>query len=134
MDQLEKVVKLCIHMGTSPNEVYRTVFNIIDKEIDFGEVKHVLYCASYGGYGYSNEFKAFLKRYQKDIDENDDDREVYPYIVQFTKSLNLTIDEALKRASGDYCKLAVKVVPKHRKYTIHEYDGAESVQILKDFV
>jgi hypothetical protein len=138
MEQLEKVVKLCIHMGTPPKEVYRTVFNIIDKEIDFGEVKYVLYCKSFGGYGYSDEFSQFLHQHynnnNNDESDTDSDREIYSYIILFAQSLNVSINEALKKASGDYCKLAVQIVPKHRKYTIHEYDGAESVQILKDFV
>lgn len=132
MEQLEEVVKLCIHMGTSPKEIYRKVFNIIDKEIDVGEVKHVLYCASYGGYGYSEEFKTFLE--ERKLEDDSDDREIYPYIIKFAESLNISIDEALKKASGKYCELAFKIVPKHREYIIHEYDGAESVEILKDFV
>lgn len=131
MEDLEEVVKLYIHMGTSPKEIYRKVFNIIDKEIDVGEVKHVLYCASYGGYGYSEEFKTFLE--ERKLEDDSDDREIYPYIIEFAESLNISIDEALKKASGDYCELAVKIIPKHRKYIIHEYDGAESVEILKDF-
>jgi hypothetical protein len=130
MEQLERVVKLCIHMGISPKEMYLSVFNIIDKEIDAGEVKYVLYCKSYGGYGYSNEFQEFLKEKQC----NKNDREIYEYIVLYADSLNLSINEALKKASGDYCKLDVKVIPKHRKYIIREYDGFENVEILQDFM
>lgn len=133
MEHLEEVVKLCIHMGISPKEIYLKVFNIIDQEIDVGEVKHVLYCESYGGYGYSKEFITFLKNHILNDDLDDDDREIYPHIIKFAQSLNISIDEALKKASGDYCKLAVKIVPKHREYIIHEYDGAESVEILNDF-
>jgi hypothetical protein len=109
MEQLERVVKLCIHMGISPKEMYLSVFNIIDKEIDAGE---------------------FLKEKQC----NKNDREIYEYIILYADSLNLSIDEALKRASGDYCKLDVKVIPKHRKYIIREYDGFENVEILQDFM
>lgn len=133
MENLEEVVKSCIHMGISPKDIYLKVFNIIDKEIDVGEVKHVLYCASYGGYGYSEEFKTFLDQHQLMLTCGDD-REIYPYIIKFAQSLNISIDEALTKASGKYCKLAVKIVPKHREYIIHEYDGAESVEILNNFV
>jgi hypothetical protein len=121
-------------MGTSPRELYHAVFNIIDKEVDFGEVKHVLYCKSYGGYDYSDEFKTFLEKHVSRVDLDELNREIYPYIIQFAESTNLSINEALKRASGDYCKLTVKVVPRHRKYIIREYDGCESVQVLNDFV
>lgn len=132
MEHLEEVIKTCIHMGASPKQIYLKVFNIIDKQIDIGEVKHVLYCASYGGYGYSEEFERFLNQYQYTYEN---DREyIYPYIIKFAQSLNISIDEAIKRASGNYCTLAVEIVPKHREYIIHEYDGAEKVEILNDFV
>jgi hypothetical protein len=71
--------------------------------------------SSYGSFNYSKEFKEYIKNYYNNTYF---EREMY---------------EALKRASGYYCKLKVKTIPKHREYISHEYDGAESVEILKDF-
>lgn len=130
-ETLRDILKKCLDNGYNPKELLSDVFNIIDNTIDSGKVKYVLYCGSYGGFGYSNEFKEYMKDH---IDDRDTDkREIYNYIEEFAKFLNISIDEALKRASGDYCKLYVKKVPKHREYIIHEYDGAERVEILKDF-
>jgi hypothetical protein len=136
-DLAEKQIKQCIHMGYSPKLLLQKVFDTIDKELDFGEKKMVLYCGSYGGYGYSQKFQDYMKEYHNDELQihklSDNEREVFHYIEQFAKFLNISIEEALKKASGDYCKLYVKIVPKHRDYKIHEYDGSEYVEILNDF-
>lgn len=148
-DLVEKWVRQSIHMGYSPKKLLKNVFDTIDKELDFGEKKMVLYCGAYGGYNYSKEFAEFIKNYNnKKLDgffykddlelgterlDETNDREVYHYIEEFAKFLKITPEEALERASGSYCKLRVKAVPKHRDYRIHEYDGCENVEILKDF-
>jgi hypothetical protein len=131
-DLVEKQLKQCIHMGMSPKLLLQKVFDTIDKELDFGEKKMVLYCGSYGGFGYSEEFTQYMEKYHEDA-FSDDEREIYNYIEEFTTFLNISIEEALKRASGKYCELYVKTVPKHRDYKIHEYDGCEYVEILNDF-
>jgi hypothetical protein len=127
---LKDILKKCLNNGYNPKELLSDVFNIIDKELDSNEVKYILYCGSYGGFDYSKEFKEYIKNYHSNTYF---EREMYSYIEEFAKFLNISIDEALKRASGDYCKLKVKTIPKHREYIIHEYDGAESIEILKDF-
>ena len=145
-DLVEKWIRQCIHMGYSPKRLLANVFDTIDKELDFGEVKYVLYCGAYGGYNYSTEFTDYIKKYHNKSLEGvfyKDDlelgtetlggREVYNYMEDFAKFLKIPVEEALERASGNYCKLKVKRVPKHRAYRIHEYDGCENVEILKDF-
>lgn len=145
-DLAEKWIRQCIHMGYSPKKLLHNVFNTIDKEINFGEKKYVLYCGSYGGYNYSKEFIKYLDEYHnkklkgyffsEDLEIGTDDlegREIYHYITQFAEFLNVSVEEALEKASGNSCNLEVKKVPKHRSYKIHEYDGAENVEVLQDF-
>lgn len=140
MNTSESIIKLLkqwirkyIRMGYSPKLLLEIVFNTIDKELESGEKKIVLYCGSYGGYDYSDEFLDYMKKYHN-VEILQNNREIYHYIQQFAEFLKITIPEALQRASGKYCKLQVKEVPKYREYTIHEYDGNEYIEILNDFV
>ena len=143
---LHYIVKQNIRDGESPSQLLKDIFNTIDNILDTGKKTAVLYCTCFGGFGYSDEFCPFIKNtfnvYTLDAifeDHIADDmtinhsREIYPYIEAFAQHLNVSIDEALRRASGKYCKLAIKWVPAHRKYRIDEYDGAESVTVLNDF-
>lgn len=139
IDLIEKHIRQFINMRYSPKLLLQKVFDTIDKELDVGEKKMVLYCGSYGGYGYSKEFTEYMKTHKKLTEDDLDslflerEREIYYYIEQFAKFLNVSIEEALQKASGDYCKLYVEILPKHREYKIHEYDGCERIEILKDF-
>ena len=101
--------------------------------MDSGEKKRILYCGSYGGYGYSDEFIEYIEKYHSIEELRDNNREVYHYIEQFAEFLKIPVSEALQRASGKYCKLKIKEVPKHREYTIHEYDGSEYIEVLNEF-
>jgi hypothetical protein len=137
--KLKNIIKEYLE-DTNPNELFKTIFNIMDKELDKNEIKHVVYNGAFGGYGYSEEFIKYMEdnRYNDIINISQyryDKREyVYKYIKKFALFLNITNEQALKRASGKYAKLYVKEVPKHRKYKIEEYDGNEAVIILNDFV
>lgn len=145
-DVIFKNIRTCIHLGKSPKKLYKQIFNIVDKEINNGEVIKVLYNATYGGFGYSIEFAEFLKDkrdilleehfYKNSLEFGTtkiDREDVYPFILEFAKFHNITESEALSRASGKYCKLEIKNVPVHRDYEIIEYDGCENVIIKNNF-
>jgi len=130
--ELEKWLKLSLNAGCSPKQLFENVFNTIEKEIATGEYKHVFYCGCFGGFGYSETFYSFVRtHFDKHLTPSH--REVYHYIVKFAETLGSPMDIALEKASERYCKLKVKLVPKHRAYKIHEYDGFETVEILNDF-
>lgn len=141
---LKSAVRQCIAEGHSPSKIHEDTFSIIDNQIDSGDVIHVLYNTCYGGFGFSDEFLKYVEdiedkcngnTHNEDIEDKCDSKResYYQYIKSFAESKNITIEEALAAASGQYCQLAVKAVPRHRKYTIHEYDGTEWVEVLREF-
>jgi hypothetical protein len=153
---IKKNIRTCIHMNYSPKKLQNELNKVIEDEINMGEHKKILYNACFGGFSYSKEFANFIKEkhnkllsnqfygdrleYTDSSDESDDsiiddmNREnIYPYIVEFAKFLNITETEALLKASGRYSELKVQNVPAHKEYTINEYDGCENVKILDTF-
>jgi hypothetical protein len=137
VQEILTLVKQCISKGYSPKKLLEQVFETIDKEIDNGKTNNVLFCASYGGFGLSNEFYEY-QRQNPQLDaqlshvRNYREKE-YFFIEKMASDMNITLEEALKKSSDEYCDLDVWSVPKHRLYTIREYDGQESIQVLKDF-
>lgn len=157
IELVEKSIQKCIRDGYSPALLLKNIFATIDKELCNDEFRYILYCRSFGGFSYSKEFIDYLRNnnmklnsnYEYDYDRSKDSgceikedggmtvipnsREIYHYIEQFAEFLNISVNEALKRASAKYCELEVEKVPKYRSYRINEYDGAENVEILNDF-
>lgn len=154
IELVEKSIQKCIRDGYSPSLLLKNIFATIDKELCNDEFRYVLYCRSFGGFSYSKEFIDYLRNNNMKLNSNYEydyynskakeeeeknmtvirnSREIYHYIEQFAEFLNVPVNEALKRASGKYCELAVEKVPKYRSYRINEYDGAENVEILNDF-
>lgn len=155
IELLEKSIQKCIRDGYSPALLLKNIFATIDKELGDDEFRYVLYCGSFGGFGYSKEFIDYLKNNNMKLNSNyeydydycrskdtgredgmtviPNSREIYHHIEHFAEFLNISVNEALKRASAKYCELEVEKVPKYRSYRINEYDGAENVEILNDF-
>lgn len=134
---LKSAIQELIDKGVSPKQLQSEIFNIIDCMINDKEVIHVLYNKCYGGFSFSEDFLKHVKDNMEGETRSGDDDDArehfYKYLVSFRKMNNITMEEALVAASGKYCQLAVEQVPKHRKYFIHEYDGSEWIEILKEF-
>jgi hypothetical protein len=84
----------------------------------------VLYCASYGGFGFSETFWNHLaNKFNFELNAN-------PWQSVPTDD-NTLAEEAiafgLKEASGDCCRLAVEEIPDELSYYKSEYDGSETV-------
>ncbi len=135
---LKQLIKRRNELNIDPSILLDSIFSIMDKELDTGEVKKILYCSCYGGFGYSKEFLEFMSNEGNDLKESYRDlenRELYNKIVDFANSFEpkLSITEALEKASSEYCELSIEDVPSHRSYHINEYDGSEYVAIENDF-
>lgn len=77
----------------------------------------ILINCNYGGFGFSDAFRAEMARTEPECYLSRDDPRVVDAAVKF----------GLEKASGKHCDLYVKTIPAYRNYRIEEYDGAESV-------
>jgi hypothetical protein len=126
----QQSIKMYLKNGHSPNKLLNNIYNLIDKEINTNETKMILYNACYGGFGFSRDFSDFAKSHGEDLTNDREDS--YYYIELYAKHYNITINQALEQASGEYSKLKVKEIPIYKNYRIHEYDGNENIEILND--
>jgi hypothetical protein len=110
----------------------QNVFTTIDKEIDCGEVKYVLYNEKSLDYSYSHEFITFLQNHYPTIKPSN--REILHCIDHFANLQNVSLIDALAKASGINCTLRVEIVPKHKHYIISKCGGRERVAIQNEFV
>lgn len=85
------------------------------------EVIKVLYCNSYGGFGISQEAELHLKELGFSDSWGRRDQEVIAALEKF----------GLKKASSQYCKLAIAHIPAEMAQFMHisEYDGLEEISI-----
>ena len=127
MEQLRETL-LQLTSQHSPQQIMSECHKVLIKHIDNSaeDVKiPILYCAQYGGFGFSDEFLEFLG-----LDFIVDGRDLYEDVLRFGRSLEPCKDPlklGLERASGRHCTLAVAYVRKTRGYNITEYDGKERV-------
>jgi hypothetical protein len=76
----------------------------------------VLINTCFGGFGFSKEFQNLIgELYAWEVDR--DDQEFIKKAEEF----------GLEKASGLYSRLEVVEIPDGCEYSIHEYDGAESI-------
>lgn len=88
-------------------------------------MKKVLICASYGGFGFSDEFINHMKQfpqYNKDLSRDDQ------FLVEQAEQFGL------KKASGFLCELEIQHIPDGVEYSIHEYDGYEHINEIYIYV
>jgi hypothetical protein len=82
----------------------------------------VLHNVCYGGFGFSDEFEAYLKSVNYDI-ENRWGRKFRsdPTLIAHVEAFGI------ERAAGEYAKLSIAIIPEFHTWYINEYDGIESV-------
>jgi hypothetical protein len=82
----------------------------------------VLHNICYGGFGFSDEFEAYLKSVNYDIENR--------WGLKFRSDPTLIAHvEAfgIERAAGKYAKLSIAIVPEFYTFYWNEYDGIEGV-------
>ena len=82
----------------------------------------VLHNVCYGGFGFSDEFKAYLKSVNYDIENRRGLKfRSDPTLIAHVEAFGI------ERAAGKYAKLSIATVPDFHTVRWAEYDGIESV-------
>jgi len=98
MDEFRAIVKkLVLEKAYRHSELVKEIRTIIEEQSKNGPFVNVLYCASYGSYGYSSEFQKFIKGNGEINEDNgcDDDNDSDSFDDDYCCNPKCRVDHAL---------------------------------------